>query len=164
MLKILFVWTHNRCRSILAEAICRDEAGNAFDVRSAGSQPAGVVYPGTLNFLQQQGLDTSQLKSQSWENFAEFNPDVVITVCDSAAGESCPLWMGNAIKVHWGLPDPSKITDENEQLALFEQVAAELRRRIGSLKNINWQGMPVEQIRATFMAQSEDQAGNQTEK
>ena len=79
-MKLLFVCTHNRCRSILAEAIFRDEAGSAFDVRSAGSQPAGVVYPGTLAFLQQQGINTSDLQSQGWDEFEAFSADEVITV------------------------------------------------------------------------------------
>lgn len=150
-MKLLFVCTHNRCRSILAEAICRDEAGDVFDVRSAGSQPAGFVYPGTLNYLQSQGIDTDGLKSQSWDDFADFNPDVVITVCDSAAGEACPLWMGNSLKVHWGLTDPSKESDPQRQQALFAQVATELRRRIRVIKNQNFSGMDADAIRRTFM-------------
>jgi len=151
LMKLLFVCTHNRCRSILAEAICRAEAGDVFEVRSAGSQPAGEVYPGTLAFLQQQGIATEGLQSQSWEDFSEFNPQVVITVCDSAAGEGCPMWMGNAIKVHWGLPDPSKETDHQKQQQLFNQVAATLRKRISKLKNIAWQGKNAEDIKDLFM-------------
>ncbi|WP_430462867.1 arsenate reductase ArsC [Thalassolituus sp. LLYu03] len=150
-MKLLFVCTHNRCRSILAEAICRDEAGDVFDVRSAGSQPAGVVFPGTLNFLTAHNIRTDGLQSQSWDEFAAFNPDVVITVCDSAAGEACPLWMGSSLKVHWGLTDPSKETDPVRQLQLFTDVAAELRRRIRVLKNQNFKGMEADAIRRTFM-------------
>ena len=153
-MKLLFVCTHIRCRSILAEAICRDEAGGAFDVRSAGSQPAGVVYPGTLAFLQQQGINTSDLQSQGWDEFEAFSPDVVITVCDSAAGESCPLWMGNAIKVHWGLPDPSKEQDAEKQQQMFEDVAARLRQRIRNLVAVDWQDKTNEQIKDLFMMQA----------
>lgn len=149
-MKLLFVCTHNRCRSILAEAICRAEAGDVFDVRSAGSQPAGEVYPGTLNFLQQQGISTDGLQSQSWDEFAGFNPDVVITVCDSAAGESCPLWMGNSLKVHWGLSDPSKETDPQLQQQCFGQVAELLRQRIRALQAMDWQHVEQDEIKRRF--------------
>ncbi len=152
-MKLLFVCTHNRCRSILAEAICRAESGGVFEVRSAGSQPAGVVYPGTLNFLQQQGIRSDDLRSQSWDDFADFAPDVVITVCDSAAGEACPLWMGNSIKVHWGLPDPSKLP-EAEQSAAFNQVAAVLRERIRALSAIDWSDKTAADIQHVFQQQS----------
>lgn len=149
-MKLLFVCTHNRCRSILAEAICRAEAGDVFDVRSAGSQPAGEVYPGTLNFLQQQGISTDGLQSQSWDEFAGFNPDVVITVCDSAAGESCPLWMGSSLKVHWGLSDPSKETDLQLQQQRFGQVAEILRQRIRALQAMDWQHVEQDEIKRRF--------------
>lgn len=152
-MKLLFVCTHNRCRSILAEAICRAESGGVFEVRSAGSQPAGVVYPGTLNFLQQQGIRSDDLRSQSWDEFADFAPDVVITVCDSAAGEACPLWMGNSIKVHWGLSDPSKLP-EAEQSAAFNQVAAVLRERIRALSAIDWSDKTAADIQHLFQQQS----------
>jgi len=152
-MKLLFVCTHNRCRSILAEAICRAESNGVFEVRSAGSQPAGMVYPGTLNFLQQQGIRSDDLRSQSWDEFADFAPDVVITVCDSAAGEACPLWMGNSIKVHWGLPDPSKLA-EAEQSAAFTQVAAVLRERIRALSAIDWLDKTAADIQHVFQQQS----------
>ena len=152
-MKLLFVCTHNRCRSILAEAICRAESNGVFEVRSAGSQPAGVVYPGTLNFLREQGIAVDGLRSQSWDEFADFAPDVVITVCDSAAGEACPLWMGNSIKVHWGLPDPSKLA-ETEQSAAFTQVAAVLRERIRALSAIDWSDKTAADIQHVFQQQS----------
>ncbi|WP_420591803.1 arsenate reductase ArsC [Bacterioplanoides sp.] len=141
-MKLLFICTHNRCRSILAEAIARDvitKENSDWQVRSAGSQPAGVVYPGTINFLQQQGISTEGLQSQSWDEFEEYfadsesGPVIAITVCDSAAGEACPVWFGQGIKAHWGLPDPSKLEDEAEQAALFEKVAATLTKRIKTL-------------------------------
>lgn len=154
-LRLLFVCTHNRCRSILAEAVCRAEAGNVFEVRSAGSQPAGEVYPATLAFLQEQGIDTSGLRSQGWDDVADFRPDVVITVCDSAAGEACPLWLGSSIKVHWGLADPSKESDLQAQQALFELVVATLRQRIRGLQQADWQGLTAAEIQAQFQQQAE---------
>lgn len=138
-MKLLFVCTHNRCRSILAEAMSRQlfermasthpEAAH-IQVASAGSQPAGCVFPGTLNFLASRNINTESLESQSWDAFEAWSPDIVITVCDSAAGESCPLWMGDARKVHWGLEDPSKIEDATAQLAKFEEVAHTLETRL----------------------------------
>lgn len=141
-MKLLFICTHNRCRSILAEAISRDviiKNNSDWQVRSAGSQPAGVVYPGTINFLQQQEIATDGLQSQSWDEFEEYfadsegGPVIAITVCDSAAGEACPVWFGQGIKAHWGLPDPSKLEDAAEQAELFEQVANTLTKRIKTL-------------------------------
>lgn len=126
MLRVLFICTHNRCRSILAEAMTRHIAGSRWQVASAGSQPAGVVYDGTLAFLRDNNISTDHLVSQSWDELGDFDPHVVVTVCDSAASESCPVWMGKALKVHWGLTDPSKIADEAEQQAAFERVAKQI--------------------------------------
>jgi arsenate reductase len=130
MLKILFLCTHNRCRSILAEAIARHVSNGALEVRSAGSSPEGVVFPGTLQYLARQGISTEGLSSQGWGEHEAFAPDIVITVCDNAAGEACPVWMGKAIKVHWGLPDPSKLADEAIQQGMFDQVGRMMQQRL----------------------------------
>ncbi len=108
MMKILYVCTHNRCRSILSEAITNAQAGDVIEARSAGSQPAGEVHPLTLKYLAQAGIATHGLHSKSWDTLADFKPDVVITLCDAAAGESCPVWLGQTLKLHWGLADPSR--------------------------------------------------------
>ena len=115
-MKILFICTHNRCRSILAEAITNPLSDGNLVARSAGSQPAGEIHPLTLKFLNQSGINTAELKSQSWDEMKDFSPDVVITVCDSAANEACPIWMGDSLKVHWGLPDPSKLTANDKDI------------------------------------------------
>lgn len=133
MLKLLFVCTHNRCRSITAEAVARQLGQGLLEVRSAGSQPAGVVFPGTLTALRRHGFDTDKLTSQSWDEFESFAPDFVITVCDSAAAESCPVWIGAGRKVHWGLSDPSKLSDESAQEQAFDQLIGLLERRINAL-------------------------------
>ncbi len=130
MLKILFICTHNRCRSILAEAIARHVSEGALEVRSAGSQPAGQVFPGTLRYLESQGMSVDGLQSQSWDELESFAPDIVITVCDSAAGEACPLWMGDTARVHWGLPDPSKQSDETLQQEMFGQLGQMMQQRL----------------------------------
>lgn len=133
-MNILFVCTHNRCRSILAEAIANHLGTGKVRAASAGSQPAGVVHPLTLKYLEEEGIAIDALTSQSWDEYADSDIDVVITVCDSAAGETCPLWMGNSIRVHWGLPDPSKIEGPEEEVsAAFKGVIRTLERRIEAI-------------------------------
>ena len=107
-MKLLFICTHNRCRSILCEAIAAQRGAGSLQAASAGSAPVDAVHHLTLRYLEERGYETSGLQSQSWEDLAAFNPDRVVTVCDSAAGETCPLWMGEVEKHHWGLPDPSR--------------------------------------------------------
>ncbi|MBU3023343.1 arsenate reductase ArsC [Aestuariibacter sp. A3R04] len=115
-MKILFICTHNRCRSILSEAITNSVADGIIEARSAGSQPSGQVHPLSVKYLREQGYNTDGLKSQSWDEFEDFDADVVITVCDSAAGEACPVWFGKSIKVHWGLEDPSKVEGTESEI------------------------------------------------
>lgn len=101
-MKILYICTHNRCRSILSEAITNHFGEGKIQAQSAGSQPVGEVHPLSIKYLNEAGISTEGLRSQSWHDFEEFEPDIVVTVCDSAAGEACPLWFGQTIKVHWG--------------------------------------------------------------
>ena len=108
VVKLLFICTHNRCRSILCEAITTQRGAGSLQAASAGSAPVDAVHPLTLRYLEERGYQTNELQSQSWEDLAAFNPDRVVTVCDIAAGETCPLWMGEVEKHHWGLPDPSR--------------------------------------------------------
>ena len=108
VMKLLFNCTHNRCRSILCEAIASQRGAGSLEAASAGSAPVDAVHPLTLRYLVERGYQTTGLQSQSWEDLAAFNPDWVVTVCDSAAGQACPLWMGEIDKGHWGLPDPSR--------------------------------------------------------
>lgn len=136
-MKILYICTHNRCRSILCEAISQARAGGRIEARSAGSQPAGEVHPLTLRYLADAGYPTEQLRSQSWDDFEAFAPDLVITVCDSAAGESCPVWFGRALKVHWGLEDPSKHDgSEAEKAAAFRATIALIEQRVDALAQL----------------------------
>jgi len=114
--KLLFVCTHNRCRSILCEAIASQRGAGFLEAASAGSAPVDEVHPLTLRYLEERGYQTTGLQSQSWEDLAVFNPDRVVTVCDSAAGEICPLWMGEVEKHHWGLPDPSRVEGDDEAI------------------------------------------------
>lgn len=133
-MKLLFICTHNRCRSILAEAITNHLSDGSLEARSAGSQPAGAVHPLTLKYLAEAGISTTGLISQSWDEHEDFAPDVVITVCDSAAGETCPVWFGNSVKVHWSLPDPSRVQgSEAEVRTAFLSVMQTLERRFKAL-------------------------------
>lgn len=133
-MKLLFICTHNRCRSILSEAIVNHLAEGRLIARSAGSQPAGVVHPLSLKYLAEAQIETSNLKSQSWDEFEKFEPDMVVTVCDSAAKETCPVWFGKTLKVHWGLSDPSKLDGCEDEIAdAFRQTIAEITNRTNAL-------------------------------
>ena len=136
--KVLFICTHNRCRSILAEALANHLGGSTLEARSAGSQPAGEVHPRTLAHLQKLGITTSGLRSKSWDELAQYQPDVVITVCDRAAGESCPLWFDDCIRLHWGLADPSAVNGDCADIeAAFTACTETLTRRIQALQQVS---------------------------
>lgn len=133
-MKILYICTHNRCRSILSEAITNHVASDRIIAKSAGSQPSGAVHPLSIHYLKEANISVDGLQSQSWDEFEDFKPDVVVTVCDSAAGEACPVWFGNSVKVHWGLADPSKIEGSDEEKAQgFRACIAEITERVNKL-------------------------------
>lgn len=137
--KVLFLCTHNACSSILAEVIGRDIVAKQvltttaqWQFASAGSEPAGEVHPQTLLQLARRGYSTEGLSSKCWDVVSDFSPDIVITVCDSAAGETCPLWLGQTLKLHWGLPDPT-LADPADMDAQFSRVIRVLESRINAL-------------------------------
>lgn len=133
-MKVLYICTHNRCRSILSEAITNHYANGKIEAKSAGSQPVGEVHPLSIKYLQEAGIETVGLISQSWDEFEDFAADLVVTVCDSAAGETCPVWFGNSVKVHWGLADPSKLQGTEEELAnAFRETIAQIKQRVEQL-------------------------------
>ncbi len=138
-MKLLFICTHNRCRSILAEAICNHESRGIIQAYSAGSSPQDHVHPLSLYYLQRSGVETDGLQSQSWNEFSELRPDAIITLCDTAAQESCPVWFENAVQVHWGLPDPSagSVSDE-ERESKFVKTIDILKRRVRELTNAGY--------------------------
>ncbi|WP_026375271.1 arsenate reductase ArsC [Aestuariibacter salexigens] len=152
-MKILYICTHNRCRSILSEAITNHVSQGAIIAKSAGSQPSGQVHPLSIHYLQEAGIPVAGLQSQSWDEFEDFAPDVVVTVCDSAAGEACPVWFGNTVKVHWGLSDPSKIEGSEEQKADgFRACIAEITERVNKLMPLANQAMTAQQLREALAA------------
>lgn len=144
-MKILYICTHNRCRSILSEAITNRLAPGRLQAFSAGSQPAGVVHPLSLKYLAEKGIPTESLKSQSWDDFESEQPDIVVTVCDSAASESCPVWFGDAAKIHWGLPDPSKLEGSEPVIRdAFMAVMQTIEQRVQKLLALNLDGLSKE--------------------
>jgi len=152
-MKILYICTHNRCRSILSEAITNHLGGGTIIARSAGSQPSGVVHPLSIQYLNEAGISAQGLTSQSWDEFEAFAPDVVVTVCDSAAGETCPVWFGQSVKVHWGLADPSKIEGtEAEKAAGFRACIAEISERVKQLIPIAGKSLTQQDLRAELIA------------
>jgi arsenate reductase len=131
---VLFLCTGNSARSILAEAILNRAGGGRFKAFSAGSHPKGQVNPRTLDLLRKFNYDVSALRSKSWAEFARPGApdlDFVFTVCDNAAGESCPLWPGQPITAHWGIPDPAAAQGSEAEIALaFKDTYRMLNRRI----------------------------------
>ena len=96
------------------------------------------MYPLSLKYLEEAGISTTGLFSKSWDTLESFQPDIAITLCDSAAGESCPLWLGSSLKVHWGLEDPSKLQGTEEELAqAFRNTIEEITQRVKQLANLN---------------------------
>ena len=129
-MNILFLCTGNSCRSILAEATFNHLAPAGFRAMSAGSHPTGTVHPRSLALLRREGLSVEGLSSKSWDALPVV-PDVVITVCASAAGETCPAYLGPALRSHWGVEDPAKATgSELEICRAFETAYRLLRHRI----------------------------------
>lgn len=129
-MRVLFMCTANSCRSILCEAMFNHLAPAGFEALSAGSFPRGQVLPRSLLTLQQAGISTVGLSSKGNEAFAANPPDIVITVCDKAAGEACPVFFGPALKAHWGLADPSEQPGTDDEVeANFHHALARIERR-----------------------------------
>ena len=115
-MKVLFMCTANSCRSILSEAMFNHLAPEGFEAVSSGSFPKGQVLPRSLSTLQAAGINIEGLYSKGNDAFQGCPPDVVITVCDKAAGEACPVYFGPAVKAHWGLEDPSEMQGDEAQV------------------------------------------------
>ena len=131
---VLFLCTGNSARSILAEAILSREGKGRFKAYSAGSNPAGRVHPYSLDLLALMDHPTENLRSKNWEEFSGPDApklDFVFTVCDNAAGETCPVWPGQPITAHWGIPDPAAVTgSEAEKRAAFTEAYRMMLNRI----------------------------------
>ncbi|MBD9603091.1 arsenate reductase ArsC [Pseudomonas sp. PDM10] len=129
-MRVLFMCTANSCRSILSEAMFNHLAPQGFQAISAGSFPKGQVLPRSLTTLQEAGIAIDGLSSKGNDAFEANPPDIVITVCDKAAGEACPVYFGPALKAHWGLEDPSEVNgDETVVAAAFHSTLARIETR-----------------------------------
>jgi protein-tyrosine-phosphatase len=132
---VLFLCTGNSARSIMAEAILNKVGAGKFRAYSAGSQPKGRVSPHTIQLLQNLGYDSSGFRSKSWNEFAKPGApplDFAFTVCDNAAGEICPVWPGQPMTAHWGIPDPAEAQGSPAEIALaFKDAYRMLHQRIG---------------------------------
>ncbi len=141
-LNVLFLCTHNSARSILAEALLNDMGAGRFKAYSAGSSPRDNQQPNPLGLqvLQKAGISTDGLRSKSWDEFATPDApqmDLIITVCDNAAGEVCPIWPGHPATAHWGYADPSEGDGTDEQkLEAFRQTLHAMKRRLELLVSL----------------------------
>lgn len=157
---VLFLCTGNSARSILGEALMNQWGRGKFRGFSAGSFPKGQVHPIALELLRQMKLPTEGLRSKSWDEFAlpdAPHMDLVITVCDNAAGEQCPYWPGQPATAHWGYADPSAVEGSDEQrLEAFRQTLHAIRRRLELLVNLPASGVDrlMLQTRARDLAKS----------
>jgi protein-tyrosine-phosphatase len=137
---VLFLCTHNSARSVIAECVMNRLGGDKFKAYSAGSQPSGKVHPHALELLKRLNYDTAGLRSKSWEEFARPGApqlNFVFTVCDDAANEVCPVWPGQPMSAHWGLPDPSRVEGtEAERAFAFADTHRMLYQRIGIFTNL----------------------------
>jgi len=132
--KVLVLCTGNSCRSVLAEALINNLGRGQYRAWSAGSHPAGYIHRKSIETLTRHDIDPGQPRSKSWNEFDEESFDLVITVCDQAAGESCPLFPGTSKKLHWSTPDPAKVSgSETEIDAAFDHVFFMLKDHVEEL-------------------------------
>jgi arsenate reductase len=152
-LNVLFLCTHNSARSVLAECLLNHLGAGRFRAYSAGSQPSGKVNPFALQALSEVGVDISGVRSKGWEEFSQPGApvmDLIITVCDSAAGEVCPMWPGQPATAHWGYADPSTTTGPDAaRLMAFRDTMTLIRRRLEILV-----ALPAERLDALRLEQT----------
>jgi len=147
-MKVLFMCTANSCRSVLSEGLFNHLAPDGFTGVSSGSFPGGRLNPRAVSTLQGLNIDTSTLYSKGSEVFADAPPDVVITVCDKAAGEPCPVFFGPAVKSHWGLADPSDVQGtDSEVQAAFDATVAQIRKRFDAFFKLDHSALTPEQLK-----------------
>ncbi len=144
-LNVIFICTGNSARSILAEAILRDEAGDRFNTYSAGTRPAGEPNPFALALLKEKGHEIAGLRSKNLDEFQKEGApkmDFIFTVCDSAANEECPLWPGHPVSGHWGIPDPAAVVgSDTDKRRAFETAYTRMQARIRAFLALDPQEM-----------------------
>lgn len=158
--RVLFICTGNSARSILSEATLNHLGKGRFEAFSAGSQPTGRVNPHAIEQLQSAGIAVEGLASKSWDRFTEAGAlplDIVITVCDNAANEACPVLFGDFVKSHWGQPDPAAAQDAAAAVEAFRLAHALVLRRVTALMQL-----PVETMSRDDLKQALDHIGSST--
>ena len=154
----LFLCTGNSARSIFGEVLLNQLGRGRFRAYSAGSQPRGAVNPHTLELLKRQHFSTEGLRSKSWDEFARPDApplDFVFTVCDNAASEVCPIWPGQPMTAHWGVPDPAAVTGSEDEIArAFSKAFLELSRRISVFVSL-----PLEKVDRLSLQRRLDEIG-----
>ena len=162
MFNVLFLCSGNSARSIMAEAILNREGMGKFKAYSAGSQPRGEVHPFTADLLERLNYDVSQFHSKNWQEFAQPNApkmDFVFTVCDQVAAEVCPVWPGQPLTAHWGLPDPVQaVGNEIERRLEFSEAYRMLRNRISIFVSL-----PMKSLDHLALQNSLDEIGKNTD-
>jgi arsenate reductase len=138
-ISVLFLCTGNSCRSQMAEAMLRQLGGDRFEALSAGSHPAGFIHPLAIDAMSRLNIPLASQTSKSWNEFFDTRLDVVVTLCDAAASEACPVWPGSPMTAHWSLPDPvyHPGTDD-ERLEFTLLIAERLRAKIAGLAALDW--------------------------
>jgi arsenate reductase len=154
---VLVLCTGNSARSILGEVLFNHLGKGKFKAYSAGSKPAGRVNPGALELLQQLGYGTEGLRSKSWDEFAQPGApefDFIFTVCDNAAGEACPIWLGHPCTAHWGIPDPAHVEGDEARRTAFKKASEQLARRIQLFISL-----PIEKLDKLILKDKLDEIG-----
>ena len=146
-MNVLFLCTGNSCRSVLSEGVFNHLAPEGWGALSAGSQPAGALHPRAVALLARKGISTEGYYSKSWNDLPA-TPDIVITVCGSAAGETCPAYLGQVLRAHWGVDDPSHVVGTEEEI----ETAFELAYRIIRARIEAFLALPLAQLAADQQA------------
>ncbi len=152
-IRVLFLCTGNACRSQMAEALARHFGGGHVEAVSAGSNPAGFIHPLALETMASMGISLDGQWSKSWDEFADTELDVVLTLCDHAASQPCPVWHGEPVQAHWGLPDPVGIIGSDaDRLAYAADVAAVIKASIQELTKIDPRAFSRDELRRQLVA------------
>lgn len=149
MLNVFVICTGNSCRSVMGEALVNHLGQGRLKAFSAGSHPIGRINTGALATLKRHNLPTEGYQSQSWEDFEDTAMDIVITVCDNAAGESCPVYLTEVVRTHWGVSDPGHVEGTaEEKIAAFEQTFSILKLRVEKMLELPLETMTPEELTA----------------
>lgn len=157
MLNILILCTGNSCRSVLGEALINHKGNGRVRAFSAGSHPTGKVNPNALATLARNGLATTGFSSQSWDEFDNADIDIAITVCDQAAGETCPVYLNSIVRAHWGLPDPAHVTGTEDEInRAFQATYDALQERVNHML-----ALPLETLSQTALTEQLNRIGTE---